>query len=78
MVYMIAIVTKNGFIRLTEEDGAGVPPLACLGDDPPECGNVAAVPFNLNSELFDSFATFSFALAGHGIVAVRSHAMLRT
>jgi len=70
MVYMIAIVAKNGFIRFAQEDGTGVPPLACLGGTPAECGNVAAKAFNINSELFDSFATFSFALAGHGIVAV--------
>lgn len=68
MVYMIAIVAKNGFIRFNQEGGTGVPPLACLGGEPAECGNVAAVAFNINSELFDSFATFSFALAGHGIV----------
>ena len=70
MVYMIAIVAKNGFIRFAQEDDTGVPPLACLGGTPAECGNVAAKAFNINSELFDSFATFSFALAGHGIVAV--------
>ena len=68
MVYMIAIVAKNGFTRFAQEDGAGVPPLACLGGEAEECGNVAAVAFNINSELFDSFATFTFALAGHGIV----------
>ena len=68
MVYMIAIVAKNGFIRFNQEGGTGVPPLACLGGGPEECGNVAAVAFDVNSELFDSFATFSFALAGHGIV----------
>ena len=68
MVYMVAIVAKNGFIRFSQEDGTGVPPLACLGGVPEDCGNLAAVPFNINSELFDSFATFTFALAGHGIV----------
>lgn len=68
MVYMIAIVAKNAFARFAQEDGTGVPPLACLDGGPDDCGNLAAVAFNINSELFDSFATFSFALAGHGIV----------
>ena len=51
MVYMIAIVAKNGFIRFAQEDGTGVPPLACLGGTPAECGNVAAKAFELLKDI---------------------------
>ena len=41
MVYMIAIVTKNGITQLGSPDTT--PPLSCAGGGEAECGNVPAV-----------------------------------